>query len=380
MKKFFLSFICAVIIFTMVVAPVQAATTTLKDIDVNDPASDKVLWAVEQGYMKPVLGRFFPDKKVNRGEFAYIIWKVTGLKLLNPSKQSFNDTNKTNQYYKYIETMKKYINSYKASDGTKTFKPKEYITREDAAMAVVKMLGFDTDEALLDNVESDISLEEFIVDANKITKANMKYVEIAVVNELMDFTMNDDGDIFFNPKTVLTRKQLANLLWNATQLRDYYKTDYDDGETGTADDQDSEDTDDGTQNDNGNTVKYESSAEGAEYPWDRNINVKFEDNPDYIGTWESVAFVNDIESFTPGMQQNFSLFLQGLEILPKGYTDKGWLKWTDGHILNVGGDSTNGNLIIKEIAGEKYLFLQWICGDQLYYGQVPSWYVLKSVK
>ncbi len=376
MKKFISKLICAALIFMMVVTPVQAATSTLKDIDVNDPASDKVMWAVEQGYMKPVLGRFFPDKKVNRGEFAYIIWKVTGLKLINPSQQSFTDIGKTYQYYKYIETMKKYINSYKASDGTKTFKPKGYITREDAAMAVVKMLGFDTNEALLDDVESDISIEDFIVDANKITKANLKYVEIAVVNELMDFTMNDNGDIYFNPKNVLTRKELANLLWNATQLRDYYKTDYDED----TDEQDSNENNNNNQNDNAIDSNYDSSEDGAEYPWSRNINVKFQDNPDYIGSWESVAYVNDIESFKPGMQQSFSLFLESLEILPKGYTDKSWLKWTDGHILNIGGDSTNGNLILKEINGEKYLFLQWISGDQLFRGQEPSWYVLKRTK
>lgn len=376
MKKFISKLICAALIFMMVVTPVQAATSTLKDIDVNDPASDKVMWAVEQGYMKPVLGRFFPDKKVNRGEFAYIIWKVTGLKLINPSQQSFTDTGKTYQYYKYIETMKKYINSYKASDGTKTFKPKGYITREDAAMAVVKMLGFDTNEALLDDVESDISIEDFIVDANKITKANLKYVEIAVVNELMDFTMNDNGDIYFNPKNVLTRKELANLLWNATQLRDYYKTDYDED----TDEQDSNENNNNNQNDNAIDSNYDLSEDGAEYPWSRNINVKFQDNPDYIGSWESVAYVNDIESFKPGMQQSFSLFLESLEILPKGYTDKSWLKWTDGHILNIGGDSTNGNLILKEINGEKYLFLQWISGDQLFRGQEPSWYVLKRTK
>lgn len=371
MKKILKLVLCTFVILSMAVSTVQAAVVSLKDVDVNDPSQDKIMWAIEQGYLKPVLGRFFPEKNVNRGEFSYILSKVSGdtIKLKNPSKATFSDVTKTHQFYKYIETMKTYINSFKGTGSTKLFKPKSYITREDAAMAVVKLLGFDSDEALMDGVESDISIEEIITDNNKISKANMKYVEIVVVNELMDFRMDDDGNIFFDPKKSITRKDLASLLWNATQQRDYLKEQYED-DNNYEEDENTDEAED---------TKTNNYGVDNEYPWNTNINVKFENNGDYIGNWQCVAFVNSIDSYTPGMTQNFGLFFNKITLKENGATDLAWLKWTNGHMLNVGDEPSNSNLIIKEIEGKKYMFFQWISGDQLYRGKKPSWYVFEAI-
>ena len=379
MKKLLKLVLCSFVILSMAVSTVQAAVVSLKDVDVNDPSQDKIMWAIEQGYLKPVLGRFFPDKNVNRGEFAFILSKVSGdtIKLKNPTKATFSDVTKTHQFYKYIETMKTYINSFKGTGSTKLFKPKSYITREDAAMAVVKLLGFDSDEALMDGVESDISIEEIITDNNKISKANMKYVEIVVVNELMDFRMDDDGNIFFDPKKSLTRKDLAGLLWNATQQRDYLKEQYE--EDGNYQEDGNTDEDNDNNDSDGGDTKPTNYGEDKDYPWNTNTNIKFENNGDYIGTWQCVAFVSSIDSYTPGMTQNFGLFFNKLTLRADGETDLSWLKWTNGRILNIGGDSSNSNLIIKEIEGKKYMFFQWISGDQLYRGMKPSWYVFEAI-
>ena len=368
--------VCAMLLLIMTATPVYAAiTTNLKDVDVNDPASEKIVWAINQGYMKPVLGRFYPKKEVKRGELAMILSKITGdiSSLKNPTKATFTDTLKTYQYFRHIETMKGYINYYKNSEGKKIFKPTSNITREDAAKAVVKILGFDTDEALMDSVESDISVEEIIADFSKISPSNKKYVEIVIVNELMDYRLDDEGNVYFDPKKSLTRGDLANLIWNAEQQKNYLKSE----------DTENEETDVNT--DENEEISSEdsdidiSTENETQYSWSRDIEVKFVNNADYIGNWNCVAFVKDIESFTPGMTQNFGLFFNKLELLNKGLTSMSWLKWTDGRILNIGGDQTNGTLLVKTIDGEKYLFFQWINGDVFNRGVEPSWYVFEAV-
>jgi hypothetical protein len=274
--------------------------------------------------------------------------------------------------------MKNSINSFVSGAGKKIFKAKEYITREDAAMAIVKVLGFDTDQALLDGVESEISIEDIIADYNLISPANMKFVEIAVINELIDFRMDANGTLYFDPKKTITRFDLADLLWNAKQKRDYMK---ELNEEQQQDENQNNSNNNSTENSNsedGNDYQYNSSSGDTEYPWNRDILVPFVDDPELIGNWISVDFVPTIDSFVPGSPKMTNFFLTGLNILPKGATDKSWLKWTKGHILNIGGDRTSGNLVLKEIGGKKYLFLQWICGDQLIRGTEPSWYVMEQ--
>jgi S-layer homology domain. len=75
MKKFIA---IAMAVLFLLTANVYASTTALKDVDPSEPTYEKIQWAISQGYMKPVLGKFYPQNQVKRGEFAYILSKVTG--------------------------------------------------------------------------------------------------------------------------------------------------------------------------------------------------------------------------------------------------------------------------------------------------------------
>lgn len=201
--------------------PTFAKEITIKDIQSTDEAYQIIQWVVNQGYMTLVLRKFFPTKFVKRGEFAAIVTKLSGsgTVLQNPKTPTFKDVSSKNQFYKQIETAKNYMAYYK-NKTEKLFKPNSYITREDAVMSIVKVLGYDLDEALGSIDASDVSLDDVIEDAGSINSSLVKYVAIGVINELMDLRTSEDKS-YFDPKKNITRKDLAILIYNAYQKKDY---------------------------------------------------------------------------------------------------------------------------------------------------------------
>jgi hypothetical protein len=199
----------------------SAADLTIKDVNPESVEYSSVQWAVNQGYMSLTLGKFLPAKFVKRSEFASIVTKLTGngKALLNPVKSTFQDVSTRNQFYKQIETARDYMTSYKINS-TILFKPDIYLTREDAMFSIVKVLGYDSDEAFGSNENTDLSLDDVLEDANKINPALIKNVSVGVSYELMDLRTVEDK-IYFDPKKNITRAELAELIYNAYQNKDY---------------------------------------------------------------------------------------------------------------------------------------------------------------
>jgi hypothetical protein len=230
MKKFGKTIISIIIVCLAVLCiPTQvinAKEFTVKDVPTTDESYEHIQWVLNQGYMKLTLDNFYPNKYVRRDEFALILTKVSGeiSSLKTPITPSFKDVLKNNQYFRYIETSKNYITCYKTAGGY-LFKPANYITREDAVMAIVKVMGFDSDQAINDGVESELPLEEFIEDEKNISPTLKKYVGIAVLNQLIDIRTTQDKN-YFDPKKNINRKQLAMFLYNAYQNREYGKEEF----------------------------------------------------------------------------------------------------------------------------------------------------------
>ena len=164
----------------------------------------------------------FPDKPVTRSEFAVIITKFNGqLKALGAIKtNSFKDVFKSDINVRYIELQKANIPSYKSGTSL-LFKPNNYITREDALAALVKIKGLD------DNMGSDygasgseIDISEYVEDSNKINPALKGIISIGLNNDLIDLK-NINGKDSVNPKINISRRQLANLLVNASNVSGY---------------------------------------------------------------------------------------------------------------------------------------------------------------
>lgn len=107
------------------------------------------------------------------------------------------------------------------------------------------------------------------------------------------------------------------------------------------------------------------------------IDYSFGNDPDVIGTWESVDFVDEPNQFKPGGKQRpGDLYLRELVILPEGETTGPWT-WTKGLIFHPG-DTTAGRYILKELDGETYMFFEWKSGDYTIRHMKPSYYVLKK--
>lgn len=119
------------------------------------------------------------------------------------------------------------------------------------------------------------------------------------------------------------------------------------------------------------------------------IDYSFVDDPQMLGTWESVDFVKDIDSYQTGVKSwGDDLFLTGLTFDKEGKliitTRSGSnsissMIWTKGLIIDKEA-KTASKCVIKEISEETYLFYECKNGDYICSGMTPYYYVLKKVK
>jgi hypothetical protein len=105
---------------------------------------------------------------------------------------------------------------------------------------------------------------------------------------------------------------------------------------------------------------------------------KFENDPQLIGTWQSVDFVSEVNDFQSGMQRwKGGLFLKELTFKENGSTSKSCV-WTKDWIYTADGE-TKAQYHIKSVAADIYLFYPWLSGDATIRGMEPKYYVLKKV-
>lgn len=111
------------------------------------------------------------------------------------------------------------------------------------------------------------------------------------------------------------------------------------------------------------------------------IDLPFISDERLVGKWKSIAFVDEINNFSPGSEYN-DLYLKEINVFPDGklvqiYMDNVWNdKWTKGFILNLH-RTTAAAYHISEINGTEYLFVEWKMGNYIYGGMKPDYYVFK---
>ncbi len=109
------------------------------------------------------------------------------------------------------------------------------------------------------------------------------------------------------------------------------------------------------------------------------IDYPFVNDPQIIGMWKSVDYVNTPEDFLPN-QKKFPGELAFKELIaqPKGVVaGSSPYKWTKGLIIHPG-NRTAAKYLIKSIDGSSYLFFEWKSGDYIIRHMTPKWYVLKK--
>ncbi|HYF75223.1 MAG TPA: hypothetical protein VD757_01440, partial [Candidatus Nitrosocosmicus sp.] len=119
-----------------------------------------------------------------------------------------------------------------------------------------------------------------------------------------------------------------------------------------------------------------------------NVDLPFADDPQVIGKWETVDFVDEISDFDPSKKSfEEELYLTSLVFIESGkmldgfengnlyYSDS---TWTKGTIINPI-EQIASKYEIKEISGGKYMFMEWKNEDYTLRFLSPKYYVLRQV-
>jgi len=108
------------------------------------------------------------------------------------------------------------------------------------------------------------------------------------------------------------------------------------------------------------------------------IDYPFVNDPEVIGGWKSVDFVEDIDAFDPTKKSwQGNLFLNHLIFEEGGKIAGNLLTWTKGLVFYNNDFVTASKYQIKEIDGSEYIFYEWKSGDYSVRHSKPSYYVLK---
>lgn len=112
-------------------------------------------------------------------------------------------------------------------------------------------------------------------------------------------------------------------------------------------------------------------------PIEDRIDYPFERDPEVLGGWRAVDFVQNPEDFRPGQRTwKDELYLKEFFFRPDGTTN--WaFTWTRGLVLHPT-EKTAARYLVRQADGRTLLFLEWKNGDYTRRGQKPAWYVLEK--
>ncbi|WP_147273162.1 S-layer homology domain-containing protein [Anaerobacterium chartisolvens] len=126
--------------------PVFAESTEARpfsDVPASSPAYDAINSLRELNIIKGTgENKFGYGKPLKRSEFVMYLVSLMQWELLTPEKASFTDsTSKSSAYYAYIETA---LSKGVIKRDAEKFRPSDYITREEAAVMLVRCMGYNT--------------------------------------------------------------------------------------------------------------------------------------------------------------------------------------------------------------------------------------------
>ena len=223
MKKVFMSLITITMMFTNITSslavgygeelqnqPSKTYTqtfSTFSDVPESYWAFSYIEEMVDRGVLSGYPnGRFYPDNNVSRAEFAKIMVTAGGILLSYDSTQYFQDVPISHWSHPYVSSAMYYLTGYNTPYGNYYY-PDQAALREDIAVALVKLKGYDllgADESILTTM---------FTDASSISSDAKKYVAVAVERGLI----SGYEDNTFKGQSSITRAEAATLLWRAYQ-------------------------------------------------------------------------------------------------------------------------------------------------------------------
>lgn len=187
--------------------PTKEYSQTFKDVDATFWAFTYIAEMSKRGVLSGYPnGYFYPDNTITRAEFAKTMCLAAGLTVNAVNSTSYNDVNVSDWYAPFVECGKYYLSGY-ISDGKKYYKPDDKALREDIAVALVKLKGYDT------SIYDESILRAMFTDWQSISEGARKYVSVAVENGLI----SGYDDNTFRGQASITRAEAATLLWRTYQ-------------------------------------------------------------------------------------------------------------------------------------------------------------------
>ena len=185
-------------------------TVIFIDVPSNYWAKDQIDFFAQQGIAGGYEdGSFRPDAGVTREEFCKLLVSTFQPGLETPATPTFADVAEDRWSYPYIEVCSDFLTGYaNPFGGLPTFHPTEYATREDIAVALVKMMGLRAEDAIYGNY----AVTKFS-DGADISPGLAPYVSLACEKGLI----NGYPDGTFGPAQGITRAETIVLLNRATK-------------------------------------------------------------------------------------------------------------------------------------------------------------------
>lgn len=177
------------------------------DVNQNDWFYDYIKEAIGKNIIEGYEdGSFRPQGQVTRSEFAKIMLKYLQIPLKQSNTQTFADVAPGNWAFDYVESVKSYLAGY-SDNGSQHFRGTVAALREDMAVAMVKAMGLENENA------DENELSSIFSDWQDIAPNLHKYVLIAYKNHLIDGY--PDGR--FGPQQTITRAEATAMLAKAYQ-------------------------------------------------------------------------------------------------------------------------------------------------------------------
>lgn len=201
--KRILSFLIALMVLVSA-TPFAQATSSFSDVPRDHWAYKEIMEMSEKGIIEGYDGKFRPNNHITRAEFAKIMIAASGIDINKHNvKQTFQDVKPSDWEFYYVESAKPYLTGYK-SGSRYTYKPDQDAVREDIAVALVRLLGYDRSQ------KADLSVISKFRDHERISSALRPYIAIAIKTELMQ-----GYNSYFRPQDAITRAEAASLLYRA---------------------------------------------------------------------------------------------------------------------------------------------------------------------
>lgn len=221
--KVLMSLLLTMVVLTMSITPAFAAIPEYGEEYSTQPTKiysqtftdvSKSYWAfgyisemVERGVLSGYPnGYFYPDNTITRAEFAKVMCLAASISVSPVSSTSYADVAASEWFAPYVEAGKYYLSGY-VSDGNKYYMPNDNALREDIAVALVKLKGYDT------SLYDESILKAMFTDYQSISAGARKYVSVAVEKGLI----SGYEDNTFRGQNTITRAEAATLLWRAYQ-------------------------------------------------------------------------------------------------------------------------------------------------------------------